>query len=520
MKRAKLQRFFPKTLRWQLILSVTLVHALLMSLFVWDLVTRQKKILFERQQEHALALAETLAVGASHWLAAYDIAGLQELVNAETRYHELDFALISDISNTVLAHTDPAKVGLTVTDFPQKTGNTFISCTSNLVDIAIPVLLSGNHIGWVRLGIGQHMTGRKTEQIVTTGIIYALTAIAIGAVFALLMGNNITGRLNIIAETMKKVRDGDTTCRISMPGRDEAAVLANGFNDMIDQIRSRKKKLEQNREELAKLNETLEEQVAQRTFELKKSLEKSHRSQAELNKAQRVAQVGSWYYDMARNKVSWSDETYRIFGIPKGVAINYDTFIKTIHPEDLKRVKGILDHAGQKGSFECEYRIVAGRQVKWIHNAAEISFNDTRIPYAAIGIIKDITQAKTAAIELSEALELNRKIIDESHSGILAYDAEDGHCVLVNSQAADIVGSYRDELMKDNFHDLSDWKATGLYDAARQAVSTLETVSGTTQVETRFGRYIYVDYSFSIFISRNRPHLLVMFDDITEKKTI
>ena len=54
-------------------------------------------------------------------------------------------------------------------------------------------------------------------------------------------------------------------------------------------------------------------------------------SREDLNHAQAVAQTGSWRLDVRRNQLLWSDETYRIFGIPRGTRLTYETFLFAVH---------------------------------------------------------------------------------------------------------------------------------------------------------------------------------------------
>ena len=72
-----------RSLRGQLVIGVALVHALMMSVFVLDLTQRHEALLLERQEEQAGSLAASLAVSAAGWLAARDVAGLQELIDAQ-----------------------------------------------------------------------------------------------------------------------------------------------------------------------------------------------------------------------------------------------------------------------------------------------------------------------------------------------------------------------------------------------------------------------------------------------------
>lgn len=57
-------------------------------------------------------------------------------------------------------------------------------------------------------------------------------------------------------------------------------------------------------------------------------------SREDLNRAQAVAQTGSWWLDIRRDELLWSDEAYRIFGIPAGTPMTYEAFLAAIHPDD------------------------------------------------------------------------------------------------------------------------------------------------------------------------------------------
>ena len=57
-----------------------------------------------------------------------------------------------------------------------------------------------------------------------------------------------------------------------------------------------------------------------------------------LNKAQEIARIGSWHLDVPRNQLTWSEEVFRIFRIPRGAALTYEAFLATVHPEDREYV--------------------------------------------------------------------------------------------------------------------------------------------------------------------------------------
>ena len=91
-------------------------------------------------------------------------------------------------------------------------------------------------------------------------------------------------------------------------------------------------------------------------------------SAAELAEAQRVAHIGNWTFDLQTQKVTWSDELYRIFEIDhRDFDGRYDAFLSRIHPDDQLHVLRTNARARLEGaSFDIEYRITLAQQTKVI----------------------------------------------------------------------------------------------------------------------------------------------------------
>jgi PAS domain S-box-containing protein len=235
----RLSRFLFGTLRGRLIVGVAAVHAVMMTLFIGDLTARQRALLLDRQIEETTALSQALATSAAGWIAANDISGLQELVEAQRRYPEILFAILADQEGRVLADTDKSKQGLYMLDLPREARQTVLSGTPPLVDVAAPAMIAGRHVGWARVGIGQKAAGEKLEEITRSGVVYALAAILFGSVIAWLMGRRITRRLYAVQETIDAVRSGNRLARSPIGGADEATVMAREFNSMLDALAER-----------------------------------------------------------------------------------------------------------------------------------------------------------------------------------------------------------------------------------------------------------------------------------------
>lgn len=235
----RLSRFLFGTLRGRLIVGVAAVHAVMMTLFIADLTMRQRALLLERQTEQALTLSRMLATSAAGWIAAYDVAGMQELVELQRRYPELLFATLADERGRVLAHTDPALRGRYFIDLPGDAKEFFFSRTPTMVDVAAPAMVAGRHVGWARVGLGQKVASQKLAEMTASGAWYALAAIAVGSLIAWGMGGRITRRLYAVQKTINKVRAGDGAARSALDGNDEAAVMAREFDAMLDEVAER-----------------------------------------------------------------------------------------------------------------------------------------------------------------------------------------------------------------------------------------------------------------------------------------
>mgnify|MGYP001238904614 CR=1 FL=1 len=222
------------SLRSRLIISVAILQTGLIAVFLLESIFRQRELILDNQSQEAIALAEALSVTASSWLSSNDVAGLQELLDAQSQFPELIFAVLTDEFGQIKAHTDRSKIGLYVLDLPQKAELTTITKSPELVDIAIPSRLSGKHVGWVRIGLGQKRAAEQLSLITQTGIIYGVLAILVGSGVVWLLGSYITRRLYVVQNTINQVASGNPGARANIQGNDEAAVIAREFNNLLD----------------------------------------------------------------------------------------------------------------------------------------------------------------------------------------------------------------------------------------------------------------------------------------------
>ena len=143
--------------------------------------------------------------------------------------------------------------------------------------------------------------------------------------------------------------------------------------------------------------------------ERKLAEEALRQNERDLNRAQAVARTGSWRLDVRRNELLWSDETHRMFGIPRGCPLTYEAFLAKIHEDDRALVDAAW-HAALRGEpYEVEHRIVVGEKVSWVREKAEMEFDENGELLGGFGTVQDVTEAR----RLQEALTLaNEQLLE------------------------------------------------------------------------------------------------------------
>ena len=126
-------------------------------------------------------------------------------------------------------------------------------------------------------------------------------------------------------------------------------------------------------------------------------------SRSDLTRAQAVGQIGSWRLDIKRNVLTWSEENHRIFGMPEGAPLNYETFLDIVHPDDRTYVDKMWSAALHGAPYDIEHRIIVNGQVKWVREKAYLEHDHAGRLKGGFGITQDITGRKQAELAIKQA---------------------------------------------------------------------------------------------------------------------
>jgi PAS domain S-box-containing protein len=163
---------------------------------------------------------------------------------------------------------------------------------------------------------------------------------------------------------------------------------------------------------------------------LKMANERIVKQQYAINKSQELGHTGTWELDLICKKLIWSDEVYRMFGVPLDSEPSYEAFLGWIHPDDRNFVAKEWNAALAGKPYCIEHRLLVDGETRWVREKAELEFSKDGTAVRAIGFSQDITELKTLqektirTAQLATAGEFSTIIAHEVNnplSGIIGY---------------------------------------------------------------------------------------------------
>ncbi len=164
----------------------------------------------------------------------------------------------------------------------------------------------------------------------------------------------------------------------------------------------------------------------------KRAEEALRESEARLARAQLIAHIGNWSWDLVTNILEYSDECYRLLGYEPGEIkpVSYDFFVSHIHPDDKESFFSAVNESihGFK-PFSIDFRLIRhDGDIVYMHDDGEVQYDAAGKPIRMFGTVQDITERKRAEGEVIAAkqqaelyLDLMGHDINNMHQIALGY---------------------------------------------------------------------------------------------------
>lgn len=182
------------------------------------------------------------------------------------------------------------------------------------------------------------------------------------------------------------------------------------------------------------------------------------KNQLKFKEAQRIAKIGSWEWDLATNKITWSQEQFRLFGEDRSTyAVTYDGYFSHLSASEQQNTKTLITDAleGHSG-FAVEHEIIRKDGTRlMVFEQGTVLFDKDNKATGMFGTTQDITEQKKVEQQLVQAQKKFQAIFDNTADGIYQSTAN-GKFILANSAMAGILGYDNPAKMIDAVTDIGE----------------------------------------------------------------
>jgi diguanylate cyclase (GGDEF)-like protein/PAS domain S-box-containing protein len=273
----------------------------------------------------------------------------------------------------------------------------------------------------------------------------ALLTLFVGLLTWWLLSQLLTPALSTIKALTERTYSGDALAPLEPIGQDEVGALVEGFNALLARVS--------------------EQQSTQQ------------RHHAMLARTETVAHLGSWQWDLATDKVTWSEELFDIFQLE--FSDHAPSFAEQerlyLSPDLLRWRDAVADAIAHHRPYEIEMTIIRpdGSQ-RFCVVRGEVELDESGSVARLYGSLQDVTEAKLAQLRV----RLAANVFDYAHEGITITNV-DGKILEVNDAFCRITGYSRDEVIGQTPNILKSGRQdAAFYEEMWQTLQTVGTWSG------------------------------------------
>lgn len=132
------------------------------------------------------------------------------------------------------------------------------------------------------------------------------------------------------------------------------------------------------------------------------------RQERKLNEAEAIGHIGQWEWAVGSDEISFSDQLYQIFGIPKrSFKPTLDSITKMIHRDDSERMMQVFQRAIiEQNDYDMDFRLTRpDGDIRYIRCEGRCEIDGDDDVVALYGIMQDITETTRKERDLRKAKE-------------------------------------------------------------------------------------------------------------------
>ncbi len=223
---------FYQSFRFRLIMSVTLVHIVLMGVFVMDIVNQQADGYRENLYNQGRSLSTLMSVASTDALLTENLTSLAEITSRIKLQPDVVYSDIINSQGYVLVSTDESRQGQFFENEIKTDERLPLDEGDHILDLREDIVVEGRKIGSVLLGLSTQRLNNALIRSRNQGVIFIILALLIGGLAAFSLSFFITRNLRELTSAAEKIGAGDLTTRVNINSHDETGLLASAFNYM------------------------------------------------------------------------------------------------------------------------------------------------------------------------------------------------------------------------------------------------------------------------------------------------
>ncbi|NJN45813.1 MAG: PAS domain-containing protein [Candidatus Competibacteraceae bacterium] len=248
-------------------------------------------------------------------------------------------------------------------------------------------------------------------------------------------------------------------------------------------------------------------------------------SEAGLRQAQQIAHLGNWELDATTQRITWSDELFRMFGFdPTGPEPAYAELLNYIHPDDQAQLQHCIDEAIAQGNpYQIDLRILrTDGSFGFMEVRGQAAYDQHGAITRLVGTALDITERKRAEKDLRRIRQFLDSIIENLPAMVFVKEAQTLRFIRFNKAGEVLLGISREELLGKNDYDFFPKHEADFFIARDQEVLTsgqmLDIPEEPIQTRNQGTRLLHTKKIPLLDEAGNPQYLLGISEDITEHK--
>ncbi|MDG1429110.1 MAG: PAS domain S-box protein [Crocinitomicaceae bacterium] len=240
-----------------------------------------------------------------------------------------------------------------------------------------------------------------------------------------------------------------------------------------------------------------------------------------LDESQHMAHLGDWSWDIAEDKMKWSSELFKIFGVNREeFNASYESFLELSHPEDKDRLQKNLQRIleGQINELHFEERILRKNgEVRYLESWSKVIRDDNGKPLKMFGLCLDITDKKKAKKKILES---------KKQFQVLFENTSDARLICKNDTIVNVNSAFLELYRYESKASIIGQSISSIFVTPVEDDNLKNQISDNHLIPDGWSRANHLRKDGSRFVSEIRsskiqyagkPHFQVISNDITER---